>query len=62
MLNNNYLYGKIGDHEQSKSYPVFVGTSNLQEWESQILQDLNFSLWQKNQVIMISQSMAHDYE
>ena len=39
-----------------------VGTSNLQEWESQILQDLNFSLWQKNQVIMISQSMAHDYE
>ena len=62
MLNNNYLYGKIGDREQSKRYPVLVGTSNLQEWESPILQDLNFILWQKNQVTVISQSSVHGYE
>ena len=52
----------MGDREQSKSYPVLVGTSNLQVWESLILQDLNFSLWQKNQVIVISQSTVHGYE
>ena len=31
-------------------------TLNSQEWESQILQDLNFRLWQKNQVIAMSPS------
>lgn len=53
---------KIEEREQSKSYPVLVRTSNLQEWESQILQDLNFILWPKNQVIVISQSTVHGYE